>query len=181
MADVREVFTTLQDYTDGSGQPLHRALEGDDITSRNAHGALVAKNSADEFQYLLVNDLNELVVSLESGAYALLSNTDTHAGDITYQTVASITLQNDLVYKEVEIIASCYRDAKFQLILSDDAVETVLIEGMRVGAGSFNFSEQLKSLEFTTGLTGTQLLLLKGKNQNVISDMDGFLAVKEIQ
>jgi hypothetical protein len=185
MADVRENFPVLEDITSGAGLPLHKCLEGDDIGG-NALTALVAKNASDELRYLLVDALTgALKVTMETGEYALLSDSGTNAGNISYQDLATIVLQNEFVYKEIEIILSCFRDCVGQLVFIADVggtpVETILVDGIRVGAGEYTLAAQLKSLEFTSGATGVQNLVLRAKNLNVTSTMDGTLTTKEVQ
>lgn len=181
MADVRENFPVLEDISSGAGLPLHKCLEGDDIGG-NALTALVAKDGADDLKYLLVDTLTgALKVTQETGEYALLSDSGTNVGNTAYQVLATLTLQNDYVYKDIEIILSSFRDTVAQLVHVDNAVDAILIDGIRVGAGQYSLASQLKSLEFTAGATGAQTLELRAKNLNVTSTMDGVLTAKEVQ
>jgi len=179
MSDLRTVFVNLEDASTQAGLPLHKALEGDAILNKNAHGALVAKDSAENFKYLEVDDAGALKVSLGS-AYACLSDSGTHAGDTSYQTLATIALTTDKVYKDVEALVSCFRDTVFQIIHNDNGVPTILADGIRAGAGAYNQMARFECMEFTAGATGTQELLIKGKNTVVASTMDATVSVKEM-
>lgn len=185
MSDTREVFTNLEDLSSGAGLPLHKAVEGDAASGRNAHGALVAKDTAGNLIYLKTNLAGELVTSLESEEFALISDSGTNAGNAAYQDIATLVLQADLVYKELELVCSCFRDAVFQVVAIDDVgvtpVETILINGIRAGAGQFSAIVSLKTFMFTAGSTGVQNLVIRGKNLNSTSTMDVVVSVKEIQ
>jgi hypothetical protein len=182
MADLRTCFVTLQDYTDQSGQPLTRALEGDAIASRNAHGALVAKyNDAgtDKFRYLEVDAAGNLLVAAATN-YAGLSGDASIAGNAAFTQVLAITLTVDKVYKDLEVLASCFRDCIFKVSQVDDATTTVLVSGIRVGAGTFNEMASFQGLEFTAGSTGTQELIVEAKCLNALSDMSATVSIKEM-
>lgn len=185
MADTREVFTSLENLSTGEGMPLHQAFEGSAAEDRNAHGALVAKDTAGNLIYLKTNLAGELVTSLESEEFALISDSGTHTGNVAYQNIVTLVLQADLVYKELELVCSCFRDAVFQIVAIDDVgvspVETILINGIRAGAGQFSAIVSLKTFMFTAGSTGVQNLVIRGKNLNSTSTMDVVASVKEIQ
>ncbi len=180
MADLRTSFVTLEDASSQAGLPIHKALEGDAIANKNAHGAFVAKKASDDtFKYLELTDQGALKVTIDED-YACLSADGTHAGDTSYQTLATITLQADYVYRDLELLVSCFRDSIFQIIQSDNSVETVLSSGIRAGAGLYNQMTRFECMEFTAGSTGAQLLLIKGKNTVVASTMDATMSIKEI-
>jgi hypothetical protein len=101
----------------------------------------------------------------------------TIAGNAALTTVASLTLVNSKTYENLDFIVSCFRDTRFQVILSDNAVETVVADAL-TGPGAFSFHGQLSEGEIVTGATGTQLLLIKGINLNALSDMYAALSVK---
>lgn len=182
MADVRTNFPVLEDAATQAGLPLHKVLEGDSSTGKNALASLVAADAAGNLQYMRVNQNNELVVSMESSiSFALLTESGTNAGSTSYADLVTIALQNDLVYRELEAIVSCFRDAVFQVVLVDNAVETILVHGIRAGAGNYNGPLSFKTLEFVAGTTGIQKLIIRGKNLNATSTLDAALTIKEIQ
>lgn len=181
MADLRTSFTVLEDSTTQAGVPLHKVVETDLAAGKNAIPALVAKNAAGELKYIKVNAQGELVVSLESGDYALLSDSGTHAGNAAYQDLVVIDLIASKTYRDLEVLVSCFRDAVFQVVHKDNATETVLVNGVRCGAGSLNEMAKFIALEFVAGATGTQSLVVRGKNLNALSTMDATASIKEIQ
>jgi hypothetical protein len=184
MADVREVFTVLEDPTSQAGLPLHKVAEGVAVSGKNALPALVFKDQDLEFVYPQLDADGRILVTTEAvGATAELTvRGELAAGAATMSLItgAEITLQADLVYKNVGFIVSCLRDAHFQIIQLDDAAETILADVL-VGAGCFSHSEVLTGLNFTAGSTGTQKIQLKGMNFNAQSALRGSLTVVEIQ
>jgi len=180
MADLRTSFVTLEDYTTQAGLPLHKALEGDSITSKNAHGALVAKDASDNFKYLEVDAAGNLLVAAATNYAGLSDDGEDAAGSATYVTIATITLTADKVYKDLEVLVSSFRDAVFQVIWNDDATPNTLVSGIRVGAGTFNEMASFQGLEITAGSTGTQTLIVQGKNLNALSAMSATVSIKEM-
>lgn len=182
MADLRTSFTVLEDATTQAGLPLHKVAQGDALAGKNAIAALIAKDPAGNLIYPVTNSLGELVVSTESStAAALLSEDGTSVGSASDADIVTLTLQNDMTYRELEAVVSCFRDAVFKIVHVDDAVTNILVPGVRCGAGSLNSVLNFKTLEFVTGSTGTQELKIIGKNLNALATMDGVLSVKEIQ
>jgi hypothetical protein len=179
MADVRSVFVNLEDSSSKAGLPLHKALEGEAITSKNAQGALVAKDPSGNFKYL-ETDANGNLQAIVALDYVEKSASGTNAGNAAYQDIATITLAVDKVYKDFEWIVSCFRDSVFQLVQVDDVTETILVDGIRVGNSLLTSSGELAKLKFTAGPSGTQELVLRGKNLNATSTMDGTIAIKEM-
>lgn len=185
MADVAPLFRILDDGT-GAGVAINKVLEGDASAAKNAVPALIAKDGSGNLKYPLVNDDGELVISLENGDVACLSDSGTNAGNTAYQDLATITAQLNKVYRNFQALASCFRDSVFQLVHIDDVggtpTETILIDGFRVGSGDHNAPVDLKCLTFdTTGGTGVQNFVLRGKNLTATSTMDAALSVEEVQ
>jgi hypothetical protein len=185
MADVRPSFVTLEDVSTGAGLPLHKALQGDTSVGKNSHPALVATDSGDLLRYLKVNANRELVVSLESADLACLTAEGGVVGSQSFQDLATITLANSAVYKQLAFMGSCFRDAVYEVVWVDDVggtdTETILAT-FRTDAGNTTHSDEFECAEFTSGGTGVQELRIRGKQlQNVPSDIDGMIAVKEVQ
>jgi hypothetical protein len=178
MADVRASFCVLEDATSKAGMPLTKVAEGDAIASKNALAGLVAKDGSDELAYLKVDANGKLLVAFSE--IAELYDSDTHAGDKdAYQAVATVTLTVDKNYSNLHMWASCYRDAVFQLIHNNNGTPAILVDGVRVGSGQFSFAGIMKQLKFTAGSTGTQQLIIKGKNESVASTMTGVIGIDE--
>ncbi len=100
----------------------------------------------------------------------------TIAGNASMTTVASLSLTASKVYDGLDFIVSCFRNARFQVILSDNAVETVIADAI-CGPGQFSVHAAMKEAEISTGATGTQLLLIKGLNTDALSDMYAAMSV----
>jgi hypothetical protein len=184
MADVRTNFPVLEDVSSQAGLPLHKVAEGDLVASKNALAALCFKDVDLKFVYPQLDENGRILVTTEAlGATAeLTARGEKVAGSATMLLVtgAVITLQADLVYKNIAFICSCYRDAHFQIVQIDDAAETILADA-QVGAGNFTHSETLTGLNITAGSTGTQKLELRAMNQNALSALRGTLIASEVQ
>jgi len=178
---LRPSWTILEDPTSEAGVPWHYSVEGDAAADRNAAAVLTAKDTAGNLQYPKVNLDRELVVSSQANDYATLGDDGSHAGSQSYQTLAEITLQTEYVYEDLQFVVSCFRDTKFQVIQSDDAVETVLFSGIRVDAGNNTNSVNMTNFAMTSGATGVQKLIIKGKNLNATSEMNATMYIKEVQ
>lgn len=183
MADPRTSFAILEELATSLGVPLHVLLEGDAVASKNALGAFVAKTAGTNLAaYLKVDpSTGALLTSSEAATDCHNAKGELAAGSATMVAVtgAEITLTPDTDYQHVGFVVSCRRDALFQIIKSDNAVETVLGE-IVVGAGAYTISSQLHCLSFTTGSTGTQKLLVKAKNFEALSSFRASIVVEEV-
>jgi len=101
----------------------------------------------------------------------------TIAGNASLTTVASLTLAVNEVYENLDFIVSCFRDCRFQVILSDNGSETIIADAL-AGPGAFSFHANFGEMELATGSTGAQLLLIKGINLNALSDMYAAMSIK---
>lgn len=180
MADLRTSFTILEDSATAAGLPLHKALEGETVTAKNAHGAFVAKDPSGNFKYLETNAQNELKISME-GDLAQVSAKGTVSGSASFVDVATLTLTADKVYRNIGFICGCFRDAEFKIVQVDDATTTDRGLGILVGAGSLTVAEELAGLKVTAGSTGTQTLKIQAKNANALSDLRATLTAEEVQ
>jgi hypothetical protein len=181
MADLRTSFTVLEDVSTQAGVPLHRALEGQAASGKNAHGALIAKDGSGNLQYVKVNANRELVVTTDSEDYASLSDTASVAGSASFVDVVTIPLVTSAVYRKITAIVGCLRDAEFKLVHDDDGTPADIALGMIISAGKTTGDFDFGQLEFTAGATGTQNLILQAKNFNALSDFRGLVACQEVQ
>lgn len=114
-----------------------------------------------------------------STSVGCLSDDGAIAGTTSFTTIATIPLTNSKVYKEIGWIVSCFRPAIFEIIHDDDGVENNkgTIRTDRTDNG------ELSCARFTSGATGTQTLLIRGRNlvSDDTSDMSAFLSVNEEQ
>jgi hypothetical protein len=204
MADIRPSIATLEDGSE-VGTPLRSIQEGDSVASKNgslgfafkdnsnnaiagpvkvegnaignAVPGLVAKDGSGNLAYLKVNASGQVLTT--SAATGNGKNArGTASGSSSFVTVASLTLANSKTYDQLDFNIACFRDAHFQVILSDNAVETILADAYTSGA-MVSFHGALKEAEIVSGGTGTQLLLVKAKNMNALSDFKASLSVNE--
>lgn len=189
MSDLRSSFPTLEDIDNSNeGAALSQAVEGDTITGRNFHGALVAKDASDQLQFMKVNSSNELIVDIDSSEIAELTGTGSGTDVTTEEKIASITLQASTSYEDLEATLSCFRDCVARIVAVDDVgvtdVETELVSGIRVGPGNTTWSDAFEAIgKFTSGSTGVQELQILATvlNPAAGSDVDATLGIKELQ
>lgn len=182
MADIRASVAVLEDSATQAGLPLHKALAGEASASKNAHGAFTLTDAAGNFQYGKVNANREQIVTLESADLANLNDTAAAVAGSTaaFQSVVTIPLVPGAVYRNFSVVLGCTRDSLGRIILNDDGTPVDVANGLDIVNGK-TFSENLEKLEITAGATGTQSLILQGKNLNTVSDFRGTLAVEEVQ
>lgn len=181
MSDPRTSFIVLEDSSSQAGLPLHKALEGEAIAAKNAHGALVAKNGTN-FAYLKVDpSTGALLTTSEGATECKKANGELAAGSASLATVtgAVIPLTTDTVYEDIGFVVSSRRDSLFQIIWNDDGVETVIAEAI-VGSGAPTFSAKLHCLSFTSGATGTQELKVVAKNFEALSSLRASLVANKV-
>ncbi len=182
MADLRTSFAVLEDSSTAAGLPLHKALEGEAVASKNGHAAFVAKDGSANFKFLEINAQGELKVS-NQGDFAQVSAQGTATGSASYVDVASITLTVDKVYTNIGWIVGCWRDAEFKIVQVDDMTTTDVARGLMTGAGDYSDSGSLEGLSVTAGSSGTQTLKIQAKNLvgSALSDFKATLAAIEVQ
>lgn len=181
MADLRTSFMIIEDSSTQAGVPLHKALEGDAIAAKNAHGALVAKNGSN-FAYLKVDPTTgALLTTGEAVTECAIAKGELAAGSATLATVtgAVITLVVDAKYEEIGFIFACRRDSLFQIIWDNDGAETILGEVI-VGSGAYTVSEQLHCMTFTAGSTGVQELKVVAKNFEALSSLRASITANQV-
>jgi hypothetical protein len=188
MADVRTSYPTLED-ANNSNQGAAQSLktEGQTSTSEgtNYAGQLVATDAGGLLRFLKVNSNNELIVTTnaDNDDFACLSAQGQLAGTGTEASIAEITLQNSTEYDEIEMSASCFRDATIIVDrIDDEGVGDVVTEVARLRLGKENsICCSWKCYRFTSGGTGTVKLRVRGFNLNTTSDMDATITVREKQ
>lgn len=181
MSDLRTSFCILEDASSQVGMPLHKVLEGDTPAAKNALAALVAKDSDGKLVYMKTDANGVLLVNTEGEDVAELFADGTHTGHKTiYQTLAEITLTTSKDYKNAHVWLSCFRDTIFQIIQTNGITETVLVSGLRVGAGMVSWAGIMKQLNFSTGASGVQKLTVKGINLESVSTMNATIGIDEI-
>jgi len=186
--DKRPCLPVMEESpSDKAGVPVHKALEGETTTSKNAIPVLCFKDPSGNFIYGKTNADGEQIISLESGDKACLydSGEDEDGDASSYVDIATIVAQLTKVYREFGAIVSCFRDAMYRVVHIDDVggspTETILAEFF-TGNGNPSLAWQLACMTFdTTGGTGTQNFVLRGKNLNATSSLQGTLSIEEVQ
>ena len=109
-------FPVLQDTADGDGKPWHLVAENDPVASRNMGGVAIAKNASNQFRVPAVDTQDRLIVNSEADDIVDLKGEGDNAGSGTFVTLFDITLQASMDYKNLEWVASCFRDATFEIV-----------------------------------------------------------------
>ncbi len=177
MADVRESFPSLEDTTTLAGRVLGARVEGDPSAAITGSIGFAFKDVTGDVVLPQLNASGQLPVTTEEPGNSK-SARGTNAGSVTPVTVASITLAASKTYDSLDFIVSSFRDTIFEIVQSDDGVETILADAL-VGAGFYTANGALKELEFTSGATGVQLLIVRGTILNVAATMRAAISVRE--
>jgi hypothetical protein len=210
MADIRESQPTLENVSTGEGLALGARVEGeassavegsigfgfkdatgnvilpvvhpegDTATAVKALPVLAGKDGSGNLAYIPISG-GAVPVTFAAVVGDGKKARGTATGSATNVTVASLTLASSKTYENLDFIVSCFRDAIFQVILSDNATETIIAEAL-TASGQYSFQGKLQEGEITSGATGTQLLLIKAKNLDAshLSDFRAALSVKLI-
>jgi len=178
MAHERESFPTLADGS-GVGAVLAQRVEGDSSAAKNGAIGFAFKDSTGALILPQLNSLGQLPVTLDAASLDNLYAHGFHAGSASTQTIATIALTVDAKYTNIEMLCSSFQDSEFELIWNDNGVLTTLMQAL-VGSGQYTFKDKM-SIDFTAGSTGTQQLLLKGKNmRNPVSQLTGTITVQKL-
>jgi hypothetical protein len=177
MAFEREVFPVLETSA-GVGAALSQSQSGDAAAGKKGLTAFGYKDSSGNLILPTLTADGKVPVSLNAAGTCLKAFGKNATGSLTEVTVASITLTASKTYTEIASMVSCTRTAVYRLIQSDDGAETELAVQV-VGAGQFSHDFNQKCLEFTTGATGTQLLLVKAINLDKASQLSATISCLE--
>lgn len=177
MADIREVFPVLVDAAD-AGVSLRAIQEGDAPSTKNGILGFAFKDSSGNVVMPQLNSAGELKVNSNASG-TKRNNFASNTGSLSDVTIATLTLTASALYREISLNVSCMRDSLFQVIKSDNAVETIL-DAVLVGPGQFSVAMDLSGIEFTAGATGAQLLFIRAKNLQNSSTMRARISAEEI-
>jgi hypothetical protein len=179
MAELRESFPSTENVSTGAGVPLGARIEGEASSAIQGAIGFAFKDSSGNVILPQLNSSGQIPVTMDSATTTPKHNRGTNAGSASYVTVATITLTASKVIEDICVLTSCFRDSVFQLIQSDNAVETVLAD-FRCGPGQFTHHANLCTVELTAGATGAQLLLVKAKNVNALSELTATVSCREL-
>jgi hypothetical protein len=191
--EKRESFPGLEDAGNANtGVAKSLKAEGDQAGSggTNYDATLPCKKPDGTLQFMPLNTAGDAVkVDLvEISNVVCLDDEGTIVdGNASLTILASITLQAEKTYRDLEWVLSCYRNVKAIVEYVDDdggggEAVTVLVPGIRAGAGNYNSHFTHKCKRFSTvGGTGVQTLRIRALNTHGLSDINGSLAVGEEQ
>jgi hypothetical protein len=181
--NLRPSVAILENPGTSAGVPLHHSTEGDSAAARNAAAMLTGKDASGNLQYLKLDAANNLSVVFAENFICLDDEGTVVDGSATFVDIATIVLANSKTYRGLEWHTSCFRDYIFELVWIDDvggvATEAVQVRG-RGGSQQFDNTAVLKCKAFTTAAANTQHLVLRARNINALSDIDGTVSVNEL-
>lgn len=177
MADVREVFPTLEDGSN-VGAALSKSQAGDAATGKVGSTAFAFRDSTGNLVLPQLNGSGQIPVSLAAAGTCLSAYAENTSGSLTEAALATITLTANESYAEIEAFVACTRATKFLIIQHDNGANTTL-GTILVGPGQFSVKYQVDCQEFTAGGTGTQELRLRYINLDKASSVYGTLAVMQ--
>jgi hypothetical protein len=204
MADVRESFTTLEGSSQ-EGLALRAVQQGDAVTAKNgslgfafmdgsgnakaapikvignapgdAVPVLGFRDSSANLTAPQLDASGRLPVTFDAGTE--LYDRGLASGSLTNVDVATIVLTATEVYKGIEVVASCFRDAIFEVVQVDDATTTILAD-ILCGPGDYSQLVTISNMIITAGASGTQELKVRAKNLNALSDFRATIATVEL-
>ncbi len=210
MADVREVFTILEDNATAAGVKLPARAEGAAVAGNHvpvaaakdgagnyqlvpirAEGAAVAgnelpvlpaKDSGGNWAHIPLDASGRIPVStFPSSAGTKISDSDTVVGVLNTATdIVVLTLAVATAYEIPQFIGAATFSTLWEVIWNDDGTEEVLGQFL-TGPGQFSFGDRLEDVVFTSGATGTQeLKLVATQLQGSATDMHGTLSIQTV-
>lgn len=166
----RENNAILEDVN-GAGHTLHKVGQGVSHTGKNALGKASFKNNIGNLIYPITDADGKIVITGSDDTIAFLSDEKNVAGSLSEIEVGHIDLMNSKVYHSLGIVVSSLRDSIFNVYHEDNGTLNLLFTAL-VSAGFTTFRKQYgKEMNFTSGATGVQRLLVKGRNQSTISNL----------
>lgn len=178
MADLKQVFNTLDDGTEG--QALRSKAEGD---APSTHLGSMGFSYKDSSGNLILPQLTAGgAIPVDTGAVSgtVVSDHSVVASVADTETaVAVASLVSSTAYTCAEMSVSCSEQTTWTLYNIDDAGGTpskTLIWSGITGAGNFTICCQPKNLTFTSGSTGTQTLSMEGTSKKGSTDLHAFVS-----
>lgn len=179
MADLRESFAILEDVVSGEGKALGARIEGEAAAGVLGSIGFSFKDSSGNVVLPALTAEGKIAVDTQATPGTIIRD---HAiidsGSVTANAdndVVILPLAVNEVYNMADYMSSCSRNCTWTLVHDDNGVEEVL-ESWYSGAGQYTFTEEPKNLEFNSGATGTQRLILRGKPTKA-SDLHGRVSV----
>jgi len=182
MADIREVFTILEDDGTGAGVKLPARIEGSSPASKNGLIGFSFKDSAGNLVLPSLSAAGGIPID-EPGT--CLSAEGSIAGVVATATdAATLALTLTKNYSKTELVLSSTQTVKWDVVYIDDVggapTETNLMSVI-TGSGQFHYAATMHCLAFTTvGGTGVQNIVVRGTQlKGAPSDLHAFIGLKE--
>lgn len=177
MADLEEVFKILKDDATGAGEAPVSRIEGEAGAGKEGMIGFAFKDSSGNVVLPALTADGKLPVDTAAVAGTVIRDVNTAAGvGGVANDVITLTLTTNEVYNMADFMGASSRIAKWEVVLNDNATETVL-DTFITGPGQFTFAEEPKNLEFTAGATGTQELILRGTALFASTDLHGRVSI----
>jgi hypothetical protein len=178
MAHIRESFPILEDVNQVGVAPS-KSENGDASSGKVGMTSWVFKDSSGNLVHPQLTPEGKIAVDLEGAGVPKSATSDGEVvGSLTLTTICEVALNTSKTHGKITASGSCFKEAIFYLVQTDDATETIL-SSFIVGPGQYSFESNLGSTEVVTGASGTQKLTLKAKNLNKASDFLGNIACLE--
>ncbi len=171
-------ISVLQDLTTTEGAPIHKALEGEDPTGKNAVPVMTFKDTIGNFVYPQLTASGKIPVDTEAAGGTAKYSTGVVSGSLTEVLITEIILSNSMTYNTIKGRVSCFRNAVFRLVWDDNGVETNF-DYVAVGSGFYSSEIGNDIFAFESGAIGNQKLRIFGINSDKESDFRASLAVFE--
>lgn len=178
MADIRNPFATLEDASN-VGQVMRAVQEGEAVASKNGSLGFAFKDSSGNAIAPALSAAGKIMVDTGSAGNLLKSRIENATGSTSVVTLSSITLTASTVYQDIDFICSSRTAGLFQVIWSDNGAETVLADVV-LDSGQYTYGDELPNVQFTSGATGPQLLIIKANNFSKASALRSTLSVLEV-
>ncbi len=184
MTDLREVFPILRDDSTNEGEAPVSRIEGEVAAGKEGLIGFSYKNNVGNVVLVQLTSEGKVPVDTENtGGTCLTDNGEFVAGSLTNVDIATIVGTVTKINNRFEVIASSLRSSLWSLFYIDDAggspVETLLSQYV-TGPGAFTICCETKCLEHdTTGGTGTQNFILRGRNFTHLSSLRATLSYIE--
>ena len=178
MAVDTELFRTLETPTTLVGAAPTKKFEGDTATGTVNMPVLTVKDSSGNLQYIQTDAFGNIPVNADPGtpksASAEVASTVGSFVDVT-----TLALVVSKTYDDCSAIGSSSFLTSWRLVQKDDAVETIIARFM-TGPGAYSFPMANMNLRVVTGGSGTQSLILRGRQQNgATNDIFGTVSAVE--
>lgn len=177
MSDIRASFATLEDGT-GAGVAVTKSVAGDVASAKVGPTVFGFKDSSGNIVLPQLDAQGRLPVTNDGAGTKLSAQGSLAAGSATMVDVtgATITLVASKTYDQIVVTISCFRDAVFNIIKSDNGVATI-IGKCRTGSGQYSYRWDGAGQSFVAGATGAQLLKIQAQNISTLSEFDAEVSV----